>query len=262
MRPCLPRCENEEGQCWCVTITRNCTGITSSRREVPSPITCMGARQQGQLVSSGTIVTSTCGRWAGSAPRLARRLSPRARACGCRVLLVVQQPRCRQRLARYLPGPEPAARDRASPNAGRTAHAATAAAGAAGDRFATAPGRARQPLRRARRAPVEAIEAIQLNRVVHRRGGRRCQQQDRWRHGVEICLSANPRSNGACESDGKSRQFNPAAIIRSAVKPVAVIVRPGFRFVAPRYDLPGAPQRSKSIRPGFDASALRSSGTR
>ena len=39
-------------------------------------------------MSSGSIVTSTRGRWAGSAPRLARRFSPRARAAD-RVLLVV-----------------------------------------------------------------------------------------------------------------------------------------------------------------------------
>jgi hypothetical protein len=36
----------------------------------------MGERQQGQLMSSGSIVTSTRGRWAGSAPRLAQRVSP------------------------------------------------------------------------------------------------------------------------------------------------------------------------------------------
>ena len=39
-------------------------------------------------MSSGSIVTSTRGRWAGSAPRLARRFSARA-ARGRRVLLVV-----------------------------------------------------------------------------------------------------------------------------------------------------------------------------
>src|SRR5260370_4484454 len=55
-------------------------GTTSSRFDVSSPITCIGARQHGQLVSSGAIVTSTCGRWAGSAPRSARRLSARWRA--------------------------------------------------------------------------------------------------------------------------------------------------------------------------------------
>src|SRR5471032_344598 len=41
-----------------VTITRNCTGITSSRSEVSSPITVIGARQQGHAVSSGSSVTS------------------------------------------------------------------------------------------------------------------------------------------------------------------------------------------------------------
>jgi hypothetical protein len=47
----------------------------------------MGALQQGQFVSSGSIVTSTCGRWMGSAPRLARRFA--TRPCGHWVLLVV-----------------------------------------------------------------------------------------------------------------------------------------------------------------------------
>ena len=58
-----------------VTITRNCAGITSSRSEVSSPITVIGARQHGHAVSSGTSVTSIRGRCAGSAPRLARRLA-------------------------------------------------------------------------------------------------------------------------------------------------------------------------------------------
>jgi hypothetical protein len=35
-----------------VTITRNCAGTTSSRFDVSSPITCIGARQQGQLAES------------------------------------------------------------------------------------------------------------------------------------------------------------------------------------------------------------------
>ena len=48
----------------------------------------MGERQHGQFLSSGSIVTCTRGRWAGSAPRLARRFSARARA-RCLVLLVV-----------------------------------------------------------------------------------------------------------------------------------------------------------------------------
>ena len=72
----------------CVTTARNCAGMTSSRSEVSSPITCMGDRQHGQLLSSGSIVTCTRGRWAGSAPRLARRFSARARAA-LLVLLVV-----------------------------------------------------------------------------------------------------------------------------------------------------------------------------
>jgi hypothetical protein len=38
----------------------------------------MGVRQQGQLVSSGSIVTWRRGKWAGSEPRLARRFSARA----------------------------------------------------------------------------------------------------------------------------------------------------------------------------------------
>ena len=58
-----------------VTITRNWTGITSSRSDVSSPITVIGARQQGHAVSSGASVTSIRGKWAGNAPRFARRLA-------------------------------------------------------------------------------------------------------------------------------------------------------------------------------------------
>jgi hypothetical protein len=47
-----------------VPITRNCTGITSSRSELSSPITVIGARQQGHAVSSGANVTSMRGRCA------------------------------------------------------------------------------------------------------------------------------------------------------------------------------------------------------
>src|SRR6516164_9107867 len=46
-----------------MTITRNCAGTTSSRFDVSSPITCIGGRQHGQLVSS---LTCAC-----RAPRLA-----------------------------------------------------------------------------------------------------------------------------------------------------------------------------------------------
>lgn len=71
-----------------MTITRNCTGTTSSRFDVSPPITCIGARQQGQLVSSGAIVTSMCGRWAGSTIGAAL-IS--ALACARRVLPVLSR---------------------------------------------------------------------------------------------------------------------------------------------------------------------------
>src|SRR5271166_5743714 len=45
----------------CVTTAWNCAGMTSSRSEVSSPITCMGDRQHGQVLSSGSIVTWTRG---------------------------------------------------------------------------------------------------------------------------------------------------------------------------------------------------------
>ena len=48
--------------------------------ELSSPITIMLARQHGHVVSSGVSVTSIRGRWAGSAPRLARRLAALSRA--------------------------------------------------------------------------------------------------------------------------------------------------------------------------------------
>ena len=132
-------------------------GELSRADDVSSPITCMGALQQGQLVSSGTIVTSTRGRWAGSAPRLVRRRSPRARAplgLSCR-----RRPRCRQWLARYPRAPEAAARDRASPIAGRIAHAAIGAGDAAGDQSAKAHDRAPRSRRHAPHAPPRPAHA-------------------------------------------------------------------------------------------------------
>ena len=41
----------------CVTITRYWAGITSSRSDVSSPITCIGCLQQGQFVSAGATVS-------------------------------------------------------------------------------------------------------------------------------------------------------------------------------------------------------------
>ena len=41
----------------CVTITRYWAGITSSRSEVSSPITCIGLLQHGQFVSAGATVS-------------------------------------------------------------------------------------------------------------------------------------------------------------------------------------------------------------
>ena len=44
------------GRCG-ATITRYWAGITSSRSDVSSPITCIGCRQQGQFVSGGATVS-------------------------------------------------------------------------------------------------------------------------------------------------------------------------------------------------------------
>jgi hypothetical protein len=41
----------------CVMITRYWAGITSSRSEVSSPITCIGFLQHGQFVSAGATVS-------------------------------------------------------------------------------------------------------------------------------------------------------------------------------------------------------------
>src|SRR3954471_24657797 len=62
-----------------VTSTRYCAGITSSRDERSSPITCIAPPQQRQAVSSGSMTISTRGRCSGSEPRPARRVSVRAR---------------------------------------------------------------------------------------------------------------------------------------------------------------------------------------
>ncbi len=140
-----------------VTSTRYCAGITSSRCEVsrrshasrPAAGTVgvfrldrhIHARQMGgKRAATGTTLFGTC-------------------LGGRRILLVARRPRRRQLLARYPRVPAAAARDRASPNAGRTAPAATGAIDAAGDRFATAPGRAPQSRRHAPHAPPRPAHA-------------------------------------------------------------------------------------------------------
>ncbi len=96
--------------------------------------------QHGQLVSSGAIVTSTCGRCAGSAAIGAALVGAPAGARG-----VFSRP-LRSRLwpARCPRSPAAAAPDRASPTADRTAHAAAGSTGGAAGRSATAPDRVRQ----------------------------------------------------------------------------------------------------------------------
>ena len=59
--------------------TRYCAGITSSRDERSSPITCIAPPQHRQAVFSGSMTISTRGRCSGSEPRPARRVSARAR---------------------------------------------------------------------------------------------------------------------------------------------------------------------------------------
>ena len=59
--------------------TRYCAGITSSRDERSSPITCIALPQHRQAVFSGSMTISTRGRCSGSEPRPARRVSARAR---------------------------------------------------------------------------------------------------------------------------------------------------------------------------------------
>src|SRR6516225_6402534 len=68
-------------------------------------------------------------------------------------------PRCRQSLVQYPRVPEAAARDRASPNAGRIAHAAIGAADAAGDQSAKGHDRALRSRRHAPHAPPRPAHA-------------------------------------------------------------------------------------------------------
>ena len=57
-----------------VTTTRNCAGITSSRSEMSADYRHARLGSAGHAVI-GRFATSIRGRWAGSAPRLARRLA-------------------------------------------------------------------------------------------------------------------------------------------------------------------------------------------
>jgi hypothetical protein len=56
-----------------VTITVILAGTLSSRLEVSSPIRCSSPPQHGQTLLSGSITTSSCGRWSSFSLRLARR---------------------------------------------------------------------------------------------------------------------------------------------------------------------------------------------
>jgi len=60
-------------------------------------------------------------------------------------------------------------------------------------------GRLRRKRRRSPGLPVPTFQKAGIKGLVIAEVGRRCHHQDRRRHGVEICLSASPRSNGATE---------------------------------------------------------------
>ena len=79
-RPAPPPPRSRGRRIWgrCATITRNCAGITSRRSELSSPIRCMGERQQGQLVSSGSIVTLTPWQMSRKRPAIGTAASPPA----------------------------------------------------------------------------------------------------------------------------------------------------------------------------------------
>src|SRR6516164_6010095 len=70
----------------------------------------------------------------------------------------VRLPR-RRWLARYLRAPDAADRDRASPSAGRTAHATIGGADGAGDRAGRAPGHVRRSPYPVRRTPIAPTHA-------------------------------------------------------------------------------------------------------
>src|SRR5690242_19464226 len=63
-----------------VTRMRCCAGMTSSRSDFSSPITCIASPQQGQDVVSGSMTTSIRGRCAGSDCACPARISGGAAA--------------------------------------------------------------------------------------------------------------------------------------------------------------------------------------
>src|SRR3954468_5541253 len=65
-----------------VTSPRYCAGMTSSRDERSSPITCIAPPQHRQAVVSGSMTISTRGRCSGSEPRPGPRVSARGRLAG------------------------------------------------------------------------------------------------------------------------------------------------------------------------------------
>jgi hypothetical protein len=121
----------------------------SSISLVSSPMTCKAPPQQGQLLSSRSATTSIRGRWAGRAPRLRRRTRGARGRCSSQPPLPAP-PRLLPRSARGPRGRAAAGRDRASPNAGRTARVAVAGSGAAASRSRLALHHARREGRPAR----------------------------------------------------------------------------------------------------------------
>lgn len=69
--------------------TRNCAGTASRRSATSSPIRWREPAQQGQVRLSTSTIISTRGRWAGRAPRFARRLAALGLALGGACALVI-----------------------------------------------------------------------------------------------------------------------------------------------------------------------------
>jgi hypothetical protein len=90
----------------CVTITRNCAGITSRRCELASPITCMGIVRLDRHMDARQMGGNRRG-WHGASRRAPGR--PPGASCPPRLRLP-------QWLARYPRTPDEAVPDRASPN--------------------------------------------------------------------------------------------------------------------------------------------------
>ncbi len=220
-------------------------GRTFSRGERSSPITCVAPPPHGQAVSSGVMTISTRGRWSGSRPRPARRLSARAfRSLGSAFSGSASPwaTACSRSSSARLN-----CRDRAFPSAGRTVCAAADGSGGIADRSARRADRAHRSTRPA--APRTTASPRHYRRPFELGPFQPLpdQHQPRPRHrpAASPVGSLQAPLNGSCRSADCTVAANPSAPQRKSKTTTYV---QGVRNSAPRLRAAGAVVKSAGLR--------------